>query len=1009
MTEFDINRFKKPDSSRRGLPFWAWNTDVTAEKVKKQIRVFRLMGFGGFIIHARKGLRTEYMGEHFMDMVRLSVECAKKQGLRVWLYDEDGWPSGYAGGAVTVERKYRQKTLLFTKKELVALPREEAIERGEPYLLARYDIELCDGYLKGAKMRGDGEIFAYVMTAPDNPRFNWQAYIDTMNRAAVDRFIELTHERYLAELGGFEGVEAIFTDEPQIARVEPLAVSEIGEDFAVSIPWSDDLPQTYLESYGEDILPLLPRIIFEPADGKNATRYRFNAHIAHRFREAFARPIGEWCRSHGIKFTGHYLYEQSLEVQNLSLRDVMRNYADMDIPGIDVLLGGYEFTTALQCRSVAHQFGRTQMMSELYGVTNYTADFRDYIAQGNWQAALGVTERVPHLTWMSMKGEGKRDYPANFGYQAPWWREFSAVEDHFARLNEFLHAGRPVVRLGVIHPMESHWLIYGPEDKVGSLRRARDGEFHQTCEWLIFGGVDFDYVNEALLPEQFDGERAVGEMVYDAILVPDCLTLRSSTLEILKKMQKSGTRVVFSGDLPALVDGQPDLSAARFAEGCEQIPHTREAILSAFDRLYDFKLTENGEPSERYIGCEREIGGDRWFFLTPAAEFDKSNLKSRTVELTLNGEYKPEVYDTFTGKKRVPEFEQKDRKTHIRVALFEYDSLLVRLKEGKTRGKRSADLLVCGEDVILKRKYSGQNGNVILLDMAEYSLDGVNFEVEEEILRADAACRRLLGLPSIAGKVSPQPWTVKDETLHTVYLRFYFESDHTNQSLTTVSYEDALSMRLNGTPVDMYCLDAGYDDDFKITALPNFCIREGQNVLEVAVNISKTVGLEPMYLYGDFDLALEGTKKRIVRRGTLRTSPDSAGDLAIGSAKELGMPFYGRELIYDFEFDCDGGDYILTVPEYVGALLAIRLDKKTVGRIILPPNSLMLEGVEPGHHVLRICCYGNSHNTFGSLHCAVDDPYCGPMHWRKSGEDFTYEYRLCDMGLTSKPILQKLK
>ena len=100
-------------------------------------------------------------------------------------------------------------------------------------------------------------------------------------------------------------------------------------------------------------------MIFEPADGKNATRYRFNAHIAHRFREAFSKPIGKWCREHGIKFTGHYLYEQSLEVQSRSLRDVMRNYAEMEIPGIDVLLGGYEFTTALQCRSVAHQYGRT--------------------------------------------------------------------------------------------------------------------------------------------------------------------------------------------------------------------------------------------------------------------------------------------------------------------------------------------------------------------------------------------------------------------------------------------------------------------------------------------------------------------------------------------------------------------------------------------------------------------------------------------------------------------------
>ena len=248
---------------------------------------------------------------------------------------------------------------------------------------------------------------------------------------------------------------------------------------------------------------------------------------------------------------------------------------------------------------------------------------------------------------------------------------------------------------------------------------------------------------------------------------------------------------------------------------------------------------------------------------------------------------------------------------------------------------------------------------------------------------------------------------MKDKKTHTVHLRFSFESDIDNLFHTYIEYENAVSMRLNGKVVDTYRLDSGYDDDFNISALP--CICKGQNVLEVTLNISKTVGLEPMHLLGDFDLLLEGTKKRLVRRGTLRTSPDSAGDLAIGSAKDLGLPFFGRELVYDFEFDCGGGDYVLTVPQYVGALLGIRLDKKTVGRIILPPNSLIIKGIEPGHHVLRICCYGNSHNMFGSLHCAVDDPYCGPMHWRKEGDAFTYNYRLCDMGLTTEPVLKKIK
>ena len=109
MNDFNLTNFENPDSRFRGLPFWAWNTDVTPEKVISQVAAFAEMGFGGFIIHSRKGLRTPYMGEHFMEMVALSIKEAKKLGLRVWLYDEDGWPSGSAGGKVTVEKKYRQK------------------------------------------------------------------------------------------------------------------------------------------------------------------------------------------------------------------------------------------------------------------------------------------------------------------------------------------------------------------------------------------------------------------------------------------------------------------------------------------------------------------------------------------------------------------------------------------------------------------------------------------------------------------------------------------------------------------------------------------------------------------------------------------------------------------------------------------------------------------------------------------------------------------------------------
>ena len=109
-----------------------------------------------------------------------------------------------------------------------------------------------------------------------------------------------------------------------------------------------------------------------------------------------------------------------------------------------------ELTTVKQAQSSSRQYGREGVMSELYGVTGWDFDFRDYKFYGDWQAALGVTLRVPHLSWMSMEGEAKRDFPASIFYQSPWYQEFPYVEDHFARTGWAMSKGDAVVRVGVI-------------------------------------------------------------------------------------------------------------------------------------------------------------------------------------------------------------------------------------------------------------------------------------------------------------------------------------------------------------------------------------------------------------------------------------------------------------------------------------------------------------------------------------------------------------------------------
>ena len=56
-------------------------------------------------------------------------------------------------------------------------------------------------------------------------------------------------------------------------------------------------------------------------------------------------------------------------------------------------------------------------------VTNWTFSFEGHKGCGDWQAAMGITFRVHHLTWVTMAGEAKRDFPASM-YVHPFSTQF---------------------------------------------------------------------------------------------------------------------------------------------------------------------------------------------------------------------------------------------------------------------------------------------------------------------------------------------------------------------------------------------------------------------------------------------------------------------------------------------------------------------------------------------------------------------------------------------------------
>ena len=509
-SEFSDELFLNPSKEYRDAPFFAWNCALDEGLLSRRIEDFRQMGFGGFFMHVRSGLETQYLGGEFMRLVRSCIGFAEEKDMLAYLYDEDRWPSGYAGGLVTKKKQYRRQTVCFSLLTPAEFSKTVNVSR-EPVLLACYDLLFDEtGRLRGYSRIAPGEEskgekwFLYRLSDACSGRFNGYTYADILNAETTEEFIRITHEAYARAVGDKFGksVPAIFSDEPNYLRFTLKECARDGKD--AYLPYSAVFADEFSARCGYDILDCFPEVLWNRKDDAPArARYDYYRTLT-ELTASFCERVGAWCAEHGLIYTGHVLEEPTLLSQTCAVGEAMRHYRGFTLPGIDMLCNNREFNTAKQAQSASHQFGREGVASELYGVTGWEFDFRGHKFQGDWQAALGVTLRVPHLSWASMKGCAKRDYPASIGYQSAWFKEYGFIENHFARLNTALTRGEPVVRVAVVHPIESAWLLNGVREHAAQAE-ALDERFALLTEWLLRGQIDFDFVSESLLPELYDG------------------------------------------------------------------------------------------------------------------------------------------------------------------------------------------------------------------------------------------------------------------------------------------------------------------------------------------------------------------------------------------------------------------------------------------------------------------------------------------------------------------------
>ena len=539
-----INKLNDPPKEYRAVPFWSWNDKLDPEFLKWQIQEMDKAGLGGYFMHARGGLETEYLGDEWMECIQACVEEGKALGMNSWCYDEEGWPSGFAGGAVTaLGDKYHVRHL---KMEPLQTESYNTCEN----VLGIYVFNTNDKTIhllkKDEKLPDQKDIKAYIVQHHSNPY-----YIDILNADVIKAFLDSTYEKYHDRFGGEfgKGVQGFFTDEPQYARGE--------------IPWSYILADEFMKKYHYDIIDFLPALFIE-CNGYEKIRYDFWSLVSELYVSAFGKQIYEWCSAHNCRFTGHVMAEDSIRSQLGSTGGAMPFYEFMHIPGIDWL--GRSIGSPIipkQVGSAANQLGKKFVLTETFALCGWDVNFEKLKWIAEWQYVNGVNLMCQHLEGYTLRGLRKRDYPPSLFYQQSWWEEYKFFNDYFARLGMLLTSGEVVADILLLHPIKSGFIAYSSKTGTHELLKKIDSDFQSISQLLSNLHLDYHYGDETIMKSHGkvkDSNLSIGNCTYKIVVMPSMLTIDTNTVSLLLEFIHNGGKVLSAGDFPYLCSGKTNKS-----------------------------------------------------------------------------------------------------------------------------------------------------------------------------------------------------------------------------------------------------------------------------------------------------------------------------------------------------------------------------------------------------------------------------------------------------------------
>ncbi len=1002
--------FVDPPSEYRSAPLWDWNEKITEEGIDFQMREFKNAGIGGVFVHPRPGLLTEYLSDDWFHLFDYTVQKGKELDMKVWIYDENSYPSGFAGGHVPAEMPDSYKHGSALRLKVVELLKDVQPENAEVVLrkTEKGFIDITNSPDQEEEMKCPYYVFEKAYPGK-SPWYGGFTYVDLLYEGVTDKFLELTmtngYEKNIADFG--KTLPGIFTDEPNLEAAMPIGSV---------MRWTPDLWEVFQERWGYDLKINLPSLVEETGNWKKV-RHDYYELILELFIDRWAKPWSKYCDEKNLLWTGHY-WEHGWPEPTHGF-DEAAFYIWHQQPGVDMLgnrldtegLGGQfgNDRAVRELRSAANQAGRTRTLSETYGGGGWEMDFEAQKRLLDWQCVLGVNFVNQHLSYYSLNGVRKFDYPPSFSYHEPWWEHYKLMGDYIGRVSMAMSVGQQVNQVLVLQPTTSAWMYFSRRDKNPAINRIRNG-FKNFIYRMEQEHLEYDLGSENVIKTlgSVNGNKlTVGERDYSLVVIPaEMENMDAPTLELLEKYLENGGKILSFNQNLYRVDGEESSKAqelaARFPDNWTDVEKLEDP--DALDMLRNDRFEMNDMTRNGMLYHQRRMLEDgQLLFIVNSHQTEKA-----VADISVHGKHVLKL-DLITGKEFLYPCESEKGKVTFQVDLEPVGSALFVITDERPDGldrivdlKREKLVESDGQVSVIR-----ESDNILIINYLDLKTAKSD---KKEIYFMDA----LIGLYRENGVEIGNPWQHKIQ-----YKKNYldmdslFENDsgfeasyhfQINENLSSevmksiravVERPDLWQISINGYEVSEQDEAFWIDKDFPQFTVGEF-LKSGKNTITLkAPRMHILAELMPVYLLGDF-LVTPAAKGFEISEGEISS---------LGSWRSKGLPFYSQKVAYSQNFIVNKASdtfFKVKLNRWNGSISEVWINGKSAGVIAWQPNDLDVTSLlNEGENEIVVKVIGSLKNTFGFFYHNNDNWIFSPQSWNRAPENIPQasDYFLMDYGL----------